>query len=266
MRVHKLNADVSVLNDVAEIPGLGFLAVNGFVLHAAEPLVVDTGLGLPDRGFVSALAEVLDPADVQWIWLTHPDRDHTGSLFDLLAAAPRAKVITTFAGVGIMSTERPLPLDRVYLLNPGETFDLGDRTITAVRPPLFDNAATVGFFDNRSRAFFSSDCFGAPLSSAELAGAENILAVDRDELSQRQLLWTSVDSPWVHVVDETRFDRSLDPIRLFNPSLILSTHLPPASERTKELLATAARAPGLEPFVGPDQVALQAMLAQFEPA
>ena len=117
---------------------------------AAQPVVVDTGLGLPDRNFVETLGTVLDPADVRWIWLTHPDRDHTGGIFDLLAAAPEARVVTTFVGAGILSCERPLPLDRCYLLNPGETMDIGDRTLTGFRPPLFDNPATVGFFDDHS--------------------------------------------------------------------------------------------------------------------
>jgi flavorubredoxin len=44
------------------------------------------------------------PADVRWIWLTHPDRDHTGALFDLLEAAPQARLVTTFLGAGILST------------------------------------------------------------------------------------------------------------------------------------------------------------------
>ncbi|MET9886389.1 hypothetical protein ABZZ20_25285 [Streptomyces sp. NPDC006430] len=30
-------------------------------------------------------------ADVRWIWLSHPDRDHTGGLFALPDAAPEAK-------------------------------------------------------------------------------------------------------------------------------------------------------------------------------
>ena len=198
MKTYRAHKDVSVLNDYLEVPGLGFLPVNAFVLHSAQPVVVDTGLGLADRDFVSDLADVIDPSDVRWIWLTHPDRDHTGGLFALLDAAPNARVVTTFVGAGIMSTERPLPMPRVYLLNPGQSLDVGDRSLTGFRPPLYDNPATVGLFDHRSGVCFSSDCFGAPMSSADLAAADNAAAAPPDELRAAQLLWASVDSPWIH--------------------------------------------------------------------
>ena len=84
MNTYRIGSDVTVLNDHFEIPGIGFLAINAFVLHAREPVVIDPGLGLPDRDFLNELGSVVDPADVRWIWLTHPDRDHTGGLFRLL--------------------------------------------------------------------------------------------------------------------------------------------------------------------------------------
>jgi hypothetical protein len=65
MHSYRARQDVSVLSDYLEVPGLGFLAVNAFVIHAAQPVVVDTGLGLPDRDFLACLAEVIDPADVR---------------------------------------------------------------------------------------------------------------------------------------------------------------------------------------------------------
>jgi hypothetical protein len=194
MRIHRPHPDVTVLGDTLEVPGLGHLPINAFVLHAAQPVVVDTGLGLADRDFVATLAEAIDPADVRWIWLTHPDRDHTGGIFALLEAAPQARLVTTFVGVGVMSTERPLPIDRVYLLNPGQTLDVGDRTLLGFRPPLFDNPATVGCFDQRSGVVFSSDCFGAPLATAELASADTAAEASPDDLRAAQLLWASVDS------------------------------------------------------------------------
>jgi hypothetical protein len=266
MHSYQLRPDISVLNDHLEVPGLGFLPVNAFVIHAMQPVVVDTGLGLPDRDFVAALAEALDPADVAWIWLTHPDRDHTGGLFALLEAAPRARVVTTFVGAGIMSTERPLPIDRIYLLNPGQSLHVGDRHLTGFRPPLFDNPATVGILDTATGTCLSSDCFGAPLPTAELASAEHAATADPDDLRAAQLLWATVDSPWVHNVDPGRFAASFEPLRDFDPSRVLSTHLPPVNADAARLFDTLLAAPHRDPFIGPDQAALEAMLRQFQPA
>jgi hypothetical protein len=266
MHTYRAHPDVSVLGDYLQVPGLGFLPVNAFVIHAAQPVVVDTGLGLPDRDFLAALAEVIDPADVAWIWLTHPDRDHTGGLFALLEAAPRARVVTTFAGAGIMSTEHPLPPDQVYLLNPGQSLEAGDRRLTGFRPPLFDNPATVGVLDTSTGVCLSSDCFGAPLPAAELATAEDAAAVNPGDLRAAQLLWATVDSPWVHTVDPAKFAASFTPLRDFAPSTILSTHLPPVTTGAAALLATLLNAPLASPFTGPDQAALEAMLGQFQPA
>jgi metallo-beta-lactamase superfamily protein len=265
MQTYRAHPDVSVLSDYLEVPGLGFLPVNAFVIHAREPVVVDTGLGLPDRDFIAALAEVIDPADVRWIWLTHPDRDHTGGLFTLLNAAPHARLVTTFLGAGIMSCEHPLPMDRVYLLNPGQVLDVGDRRLTGFRPPLFDSPATVGIFDSSTGICLSSDCFGAPLPTAGLACAHNAAAVDAGDLRAGQLLWATVDSPWVQNVDAAKFAASFQPLRDFAPSAVLSTHLPPLPGDISAPVATLLEAPQADAFVGPDQAVLEAMLREFQP-
>lgn len=235
------------------------------MLHAAEPVVVDTGMSLPGTGFMDALGTVIDPADVRWIWLTHPDKDHTGGIFELLAAAPRAHVVTTFLGAGIMSLVTPLPMDRVHFLNPGQHLQVGDRALHAFRPPLFDNPATVGFYDDRSRAVFSSDCFGAVLPTDELARGDSVHDVPADDLRAAQLQWAAIDSPWVHAVDAVKFGATVTPLHAMDPHLILSSHLPAAPGALSAFTAMLAAAPDCDPFVGPDQQALEAMLATFEP-
>lgn len=266
MHSYRIRKDVSVLGDHLEVPGLGFLPVNAFVIHAAQPVVVDSGLGLHDRDFLGCLAEVIDPADVRWVWLTHPDRDHTGGLFALLDAAPQARVVTTFVGAGIMSTEHPLPMDRIYLLNPGQSLDVGDRRLTGFRPPLYDSPATVGILDTSNGVCLSSDCFGAPMPTAGLADSERIADASSGELRAAQLLWATADSPWVHAVDPAKYAASFGPLRDFSPSAVLSTHLPPVVGDTDALLATMLDAPHAGPFTGPDQAALEAMLRDFQPA
>jgi L-ascorbate metabolism protein UlaG (beta-lactamase superfamily) len=266
MEKHKIGADVTVLSDHAEVPTIGCLPVNTFVLHAERPLVIDTGLSTPGKDFVTELSAVIDPADVRYVWITHPDRDHTGGLWELLDAAPQARLVTTFLGVGIMSTEWEVPLDRVYLLNPGQKLDLGDRTVTGYRPPLFDNPATVGLLDDKTGTLFSSDCFGGPLASADLATGPDVRAITDDDVRAAQLLWAAIDSPWVLNTDTTKFAASVDAFRRLDPSAILSTHLPPAVGVNDRMFATLGEAPNAPEFVGPDQQALEALLATFEPA
>jgi hypothetical protein len=265
MHVSRPAPDVTALTDSTEIPGLGFLPVNAYVLHAAQPMVVDTGMPASREAFLDALWAEVDPADLRWVYLTHPDRDHTGSLMEVLEAAPQARLVPTFLGMGILSIEYPITPDRVYLLNPGQSLDLGDRTISAFRPPVFDSPATTGFHDSRTGSCFTSDCFGAPVATAETANVEDVRDIAVDDLVAAQRLWVTVDSPWVSGVDRSRFAASLEPLRALDPAVVLSTHLPPARGAMPALLDMLDSAPDAEPFVGPDQAVLEQLLAGFAP-
>jgi len=161
MHVYKAAPDVDVVTSTANVAGFGNLAINAFVIHAAEPVLVDTGAVRESGDFIASLQTVIDTADLRWIWLTHTDFDHIGALHQLLDDNDKIRVITSFLGVGIMSLAAPLPMDRVYLVNPGQSVDVGDRTLLAVRPPAFDNPITTGLLDQHSGIFFSSDCVGA---------------------------------------------------------------------------------------------------------
>lgn len=250
--------DIDVLTSNFPIPGYGLVPINAFVIKGSEPILVDTGAVVQNGAFMPALQSVIDPAELRWIWLTHPDFDHMGSLQQLLTENPRIKVLTTFLGVGIMGLSSPLPLDRVWLVNPGETVTVGDRTLTAVRPPVFDNPSTTGFYDATSGAFFSSDCFGALLSQD---APQNAAELSDSDLRDGQVFWATVDSPWLHKADRVALARELDGIRKMAPQMVLSSHLPAAPGRMVErMLSTLAEAPGAQPFVGPNQAALEQML------
>lgn len=253
----KVAPDIDMITSSFPIPGYGLVPINAFVIKGPEPMLVDTGAVIESDEFMAALRSVIDPAELRWLWLTHADFDHMGSLHRVLAESPRLRVITTFLGVGIMSLSAPLPMDRVHLVNPGEKITVGNRTLTAVKPPVFDNPSTTGFYDDRSGAFFSSDCFGALLSSVP----ETAAALSDAELRDGQVFWATVDSPWLHRVDRTLFAQSLEDVRRMAPAMILSSHLPPAAANmTDRLLASLAVAPGAQPFVGPNQAALEQML------
>jgi Uncharacterized flavoproteins len=252
--------DIEVLTSDFPVPGFGLVPINSFVLRGSEPVLVDTGAVVESEEFMPALRSVIDPADLKWIWLTHTDFDHMGSLHQLLAENPELRVITSFLGVGIMTLAAPLPMDRVYLVNNGEQITLGDRTLHGIRPPAFDNPSTTGFFDDKSGVFFSSDCFGALLSAVP----QNAADLSDEDLREGQVFWATVDSPWLHKADSAAFARELDGIRKMEPKMILSSHLPAASaDMTERLLASLAAAPTARPFAPPDQAALQQMVEEM---
>jgi glyoxylase-like metal-dependent hydrolase (beta-lactamase superfamily II) len=266
MHITRPAPDVVALGDAAPIPGLGFLPVNAYLMHAEQPMLIDTGLPNSQEEFLEHLWSHIEPADLRWIYLTHPDRDHTGSLMRILEAAPAARLVTTFLGMGILTLEYEIDPRRVFLLNPGQRLDLGDRRLSAFRPPVYDSPATTGFYDELTGTCFTSDCFGAPMASAELTAVEDIGEVPHDDLIAGQRLWATVDSPWVSRVDRSAFATSLEPLRRLDPPVVLCTHLPAARGAAASLLDTLADAPDADPFVGPDQAALEAMLAELEPA
>lgn len=251
--------DIDVVASAAAIPGFGSLAINAFVLHGPEPLLVDTGAVREADEFMAALRTVVDPTDLRWIWLSHTDYDHVGALHRLLDENPAVRVITTFFAVGIMGlSTAPLPMDRVWFLNPGETMTVGHRTLTAIKPPVYDNSVTTGFHDVTSGALFSADCFGALLADIP----ERADDVAEDELRAGQTTWVTIDSPWINKVDRAAFAAELNALRALEPSVVLSGHLPVAPGTLFDrLLDTLAAAPDASPFAGPDQRALEQMLA-----
>ncbi|MFW6090238.1 MAG: MBL fold metallo-hydrolase [Actinomycetota bacterium] len=257
--------DVHVIPTLWPVPNVGFLPMNAFLIRAQEPVLVDTGAGVLSDQFIDALSSIIDLNELRWIWLTHEDRDHTGSLSRLLEEVPHARVIADFFAIGRMMPDQPFPLHRLHAVTPGDRVTVGDRDLVTVRPPVFDSPSTTGVLDDSSGALFSSDCFGSPLPTYDEAAVRSIADLDPRTVSQGQAGWATADSPWVLSVDRQIFARSLDQVRRLEPTAVFSSHLPPAHSQTEALLTNLAAAPDAEPPRGTTQAELEALLASFEP-
>lgn len=111
--------DIHVLSRNLVIPEVGELPVNAYLIRAAEPVLVDTGLACDGDDFEAALRTLTDPAGIRWIWLTHDDADHTGSLERMMALAPEARLLVHPLAALRMATWWSVPLHRVTVLRPG---------------------------------------------------------------------------------------------------------------------------------------------------
>ena len=264
---YQASDDVYVLPTHLPIPGMGNLVVNTFVLNAEEPVLIDTGLKssplAPDETseFIAALESIIPLKDLRWIWLTHDDMDHTGSLQRVMELAPQARLATQAFGAMRMASWWPVPLDRVFAITFGDRLDVGDRLLRAIAPPTFDNPTSTGILDEKTGTMFSVDCFGGLLPELTTDAAD----VPPDALRQGMVTWMSLDSPWTRLLDAEQWDRVLDEVRRLAPQMILSSHLPAARGTLENFLGIVRSLREADPFVPPDNAAFQQMLAMMGP-
>ena len=238
--------------------GVGVLPINAYVLLADEPVLIDTGVGVDGEAFIDALASIIDPAALRWVWLTHDDADHTGNIQRVFELAPHARLATHAFGALRMASWWPVPLERVHAIRVGDRLAVGDRTLRAVPPPLYDNPMSTGLLDEATGALFSVDSFGALLPEAAQDAAE----VPEDALSAGMRAWATADSPWAHVLDRQRFGQVLDGVRRLQPTRIFSSHLPAASGTSLgRFLQVLESVPDAEPAMAPNHEEFAQMLA-----
>jgi flavorubredoxin len=199
-----------------------FVGVHSLVIRGREPVIVDTGCALVREQWLEQAFSVVDPVDVRWVFLSHDDHDHLGNLDVVLERCPNATLIASFAIVGRLSGDIELPLDRMRWLDVGESLDLGDRVLTAVRPPMFDSPATRGLFDSTTGLLWAADSFGT-LMPGEVYEAADI-PVELYEASFAAL--NSWNTPWLEWVDPARFAALVDSTAALPIDVVASAHGP----------------------------------------
>lgn len=237
------------------------LPINAYCLLGAEPTLVDTGLSPLTEEFRARLWNIVDPADLRWIIVTHDDRDHTGSLMPILDEAPNATLVTNFISMVMMSDDWELPMDRLRLINSGEQLDIGDDVFETFRPPAYDSPGTLAFHALRRNICFSSDCMGG-FMPAMAETAEDLPAAD---YHAGVAMFTSALSPWLHDTTPGRWQAGLDAVRQRRPDVLLSTHGLPISSGLGGLLDAIASLPTGPAFTPPGQEFVESMLAMAGP-
>jgi flavorubredoxin len=236
------------------------VALNSMVIRAAEPVVVDTGVASNEQQFLEDVFSLVEPVDIRWVFISHDDVDHTGNLNALMAAAPNATLVINWFMVERMGASLDVPPTRWRWLGDGDSFDAGDRTMRLVRPPIFDSPTTRGLYDPVTGVYWSSDSFATPLSTP----IRDVADLDVQHWSGGMATFDNYISPWLALVDDASFQKTVDRVAALDPSVMAGCHTPAISgAKVHEAIAQTRRSPTTAFEPEPDQAVLDQILAQI---
>ena len=256
----KVASDTYVIHQVQ--PALGqplFVYINSMVILGKEPVIVDTGTPANRTQWLEDVFALVEPSDVRWIFLSHDDVDHTGNLDEALTACPNAKLVCNWAMVERHTNCFDFPLERCRWVVHGESFDVGDRSLHALRPPVFDSPTTRGLYDPTTGVYWAVDTFATPLPDP---GA-GIADLDQDFWFEGMALFAlGAVSPWLTMLDAAKFAKSVDRVQSLDITTIASCHSPviegPFIERA---FGRIRELPALDAPTLPDQSILDQIVA-----
>ena len=243
-------------------PALGqplFVYLNSLLILGSEPLIVDTGTIANRDQWLKDVFSLVEPEDVRWIFLSHDDIDHAGNLDETLSACPNAQLVCNWAMVERHTNCFDFPLPRCRWVMDGESLDIGDRTLLAVRPPVFDSPTTRGLFDPTTGLYWAVDTFATPLPDPQLGVAD--LDPEFWDFGLAMFALGAV-SPWLSMVDETKYGHQVDRVQSLDIATIASCHSPVIEGRfIDRAFARLRELPSIPPLALPDQSVLDQIIA-----
>ena len=217
--------------------------------------VTGTGMAENREQYLADVFGLVEPEDIRWVFISHDDVDHTGNVNALMAAAPNATLVVSWFMAERMGQSLAVHPGRQRWMGDGQGLDVGDRTLRTVRPPVFDSPTTRGLYDPTTGVYWSSDGFAAPMPVPVTH------ARDLDEAGWLEGINTfdRYISPWLELVDDRRFQATVDRVEALAPTVIAGCHAPAitGSARIAAALAATRRSPAAVVEAQPDQAVLE---------
>jgi len=192
------------------------------LIRGAEPILVDTSSPANHANWLADVSSLVDLEDIRWVFISHDDEDHTGGLEQVLQLCPNATVVWNWAMNERLSCAFNVPPARQRWLDDGDVLDVGDRELKAIRPPAYDSPTTRGLYDPSTGVYWASDAFAAPMT--ELVASAGLM--DQVFWTEGMAMFHQYLSPWFELLDDTRYQRSVDRLERLGISTIAACHAP----------------------------------------
>jgi flavorubredoxin len=114
------------------------------------------------------MAYLEDVPAIDYVIANHAEQDHSGSIPQVLARYPKAKVVTTPKGKDLLAALLLVTEDKFITVNDGETLSLGNKTLEFIHAPWVHWPETMLTYLREDKMLFPCDLFGSHLATTDL--------------------------------------------------------------------------------------------------
>ena len=139
---------------------------NAYLVLADKITLIDTVKAPFREEMMERIASVVDPGKIEYIVSNHSEMDHSGSLPQVIAAVNPKKVFASVVGAKTLAELFPNPGEITPVMD-GETFSLGNRTLTFLETRMLHWPDSMFTYLNEEQLLFSQDAFGMHYASLE---------------------------------------------------------------------------------------------------
>ena len=165
------NPDLEIFDIV--MPTRFGTSYNSFLVKGAtKTALVETSHAEFFDEYKANIAEVTDPASIDYIVVNHTEPDHSGALAALLGACPKAQIVCTAVAANYLKNITNRADLNVRVVKEGETLDLGGLTLKFIVAPLLHWPDTMMTYCPEEKVLFPCDFLGAHYSFAPMFDAK----------------------------------------------------------------------------------------------
>lgn len=152
---------------------------NSFIIRGEKTALVDTSHAKFRELYLETLKAQIDPAEIDYIVISHTEPDHSGLVKDVLELAPNATVVGAKVALTFLEDLVHQPFEKMQVKN-GDQLDLGKgHVLEFVNAPNLHWPDTIFTYDHKSQVLFTCDAFGMHYCS-DAVYDENLEAISPD--------------------------------------------------------------------------------------
>ncbi len=140
---------------------------NSYLIEGSEKTaLIDTVDPTMEDILINHLKQ-LGVENIDYVIANHAEQDHSGSIPQVLAKYPNAKVVTTSRGRDMLMDLLLVPEQKFITVGDGETLSLGDKTLEFIHAPWVHWPETMLTHLSEDKVLFPCDLFGSHLATTD---------------------------------------------------------------------------------------------------